>query len=42
MLFDFGPLLLFFATNYIYSDLMCKRESFGRDDAGVVGFELAF
>ena len=22
MLFDFGPLLLFFATNYIYSDLM--------------------
>ena len=22
MLFDFGPLLLFFVTNYIYSDLM--------------------
>ena len=22
MLFDFGPLLLFFGTNYIYSDLM--------------------
>ena len=28
MLFDFGPLLLFFGTNYIYSDLMLSVKVF--------------